>query len=120
MEVIALYTYLVKNRAENNHQFYKFQYLDEVRNYISNQNSQNSNYPIDGAHMSTSEDTNTPNANVDVYRTKDIVDALNTSIIMDGMQKENYLKLLSGDSKEFTVDNNFSHICKEVGSCDIY
>jgi len=120
MEVIALYTYLVNNSAERNNHFYKFQYLDEVRNYISNQNSQGYQDPTGGVLMSTSVEENAPNANVLVYRTKDVVDAINTSIIMDGMKKVNYLKCLNDDENEFSGDSDLVEICKDVGTCDIY
>ena len=120
MEGTTLYTYLVQNSAEKDNNFYKFQYLDEVRNYISNQNSLGYQNPTGGVVMSTNVEDNTPNANVHVYRTKDVVDAINTSIIMDGMQKVNYLKSLNDDSREINGDRNLAQICRDVGTCDIY
>jgi len=119
-----MYRYIECNNSETAEHFRKFRHLDEIKNHVNNLN--NDNWHQDVLNSSLDEDYfgsefNTSNIpDVHVYRIKDITDAINTSIILDHTQKEEYHNLLSDKASEFNADVDFMEICRDVGECDIY
>lgn len=124
MEANIVYRYIECNRTESDEHFKKFRHYDEVKNYIDTlslgswrEDALNDGLDDNSLGYSLS-DQNTPD--VHVYRIKDIKDAINTSILLDFPQKEEYYRLLSDTSEEFDADVDFLEICENVGECDIY
>lgn len=119
-----MYRYIECNRTESDEHFKKFRHYDEVKNYIDTLSlgSWREDVLSDGLEDNylgySSSNQNTPD--VHVYRIKDIKDAINTSILLDFSQKEEYHRILSDASGEFDADVDFLEICENVGECDIY
>lgn len=119
-----MYRYIECNRADSEEHFKKFTHLDEMRNYI--ETLQSGQWHEEALKDGTTEDYlsydsyHQENPDVHVYRIKDISDAINTSILLDMSQKEDYLQMLSDQNDEFDADVDFLEICNNVGECDIY
>lgn len=119
-----MYRYIECNRIHSEEHFKKFAHLDEIKNYIDTLNV--ANWHKEALKDGTTEDYPSYGSDhpyisdVRVYRIKDISDAINTSVLLDISQKEDYLKMLSDQSNEFDADVDFLEICENVGECDIY
>ena len=119
-----MYSYIECNRAESDGRFKKFRHLDEIKNYIETLSAVSWHEDAlrdsvdEGSFNNDSSNLNMPD--VRVYRIKDIADAINTSVILDFSQKEDYHRILSDQQNEFDADLDFLEICQNVGECDIY
>lgn len=119
-----MYRYIECNRAESDGRFKKFRHLDEIKNYIETLSAESWHEDAlrdsvdEGSFNNDSSNLNMPD--VRVYRIKDIADAINTSVILDFSQKEDYHRILSDQQNEFDADLDFLEICQNVGECDIY
>lgn len=118
-----MYRYIECNRTESDEHFKKFRHFDEVKQHVNalslgNWKEDTLNDDVDDSYLGYSSTRKNPD--VHVYRIKDITDAINTSVLLDYYQKEDYLKLLSDSAKEFDADLDFLEICENVGECDIY
>lgn len=120
----VMYRYIECNRAESEEHFRKFRHLDEMKNYIEGLNE--AGWHEDALKTGIDEDylnhssMNQTSPDVHVYRIKDLCDAINTSVILDVNQKEDYHNLLSDKQGEFDADVDFLELCDNVGECDIY
>lgn len=102
-----MFRYLGCNQTETEGHCNKFKYLDEVKSHIENisLNGNSSNRSIPDLH---------------VYRIKDISDAINTSVILDIDQKEDYQEILTNQQRKFDASEEFIDICKNVGEFDVF
>ena len=119
-----MYRYIECNNSETPEYFRKFRHLGEIKSHVNKLNTDDwhqdaLNSSLDEDYLGT--DSYTPNIpDVHVYRIKDITDAINTSVIIDHAQKEEYHHLLSDNTPEFRADVDFMEICKNIGECDIF
>lgn len=118
-----MYKYIVQNEVKEKDHFHKCQYFDEVESYIA-KNSALSSMAGGSLEEITYRNGNETGpaayqSGVHVYRIKDLMDAITTSIIMDGKKKEDYIQKLSSQDEEFNADREFVEICHNLGECDV-
>lgn len=120
----SMYRFVVYHDGDPSGIFRKYVHLDEVKTEVAGKNSNNrSNFSIHNTFSNSISEEREANANhpeVHVYLIKDIVDSLNTSVLLNGVNKENYLRMLTGNEAEFRSDEVFRQMCKEVGECDVF
>lgn len=118
-----MYRYIVNREDKSGSHFSKHGYLDEVKSIVGvdDRKEETTETMNAGSNLSSILDgSGRMSTSAHVYRIKDIMDAINTSVVMDGVKKENYIQLLSDDREEFDGGMEFKEICEEVGECDIF
>ncbi|MDD5934613.1 MAG: hypothetical protein PUC65_03455 [Clostridiales bacterium] len=115
-----MYQFIVQKGDASSNQFAKFNYSSEVRNCIVSNSTNASSFAFNSGMSSAYRDSEAVQQGAHVYRIKDLTDAINTSIIMDGKKKEQYISMLSNSDTEFNADSEFVEICHNLGECDIY
>lgn len=119
-----MYKYIECNRSESGEHFRKFQHLDEVKSHIDSLHTGNCKEDSLCSKLETAKCSSQSHTlgvpDVHVYRIKDITDAINTSVILDLNQKEDYNRKLTDDKQDFDADASFRELCQDVGECDIY
>ncbi|MBE5961798.1 MAG: hypothetical protein E7256_10540 [Lachnospiraceae bacterium] len=118
-----MYKYIVQDEVREKDHFHKCQHFDEVESYVC-KNSMGSSLADSSLGETTYKNGNEAEpvsyqSGVHVYRIKDLVDAITTSIIMDGSKKEDYIQKLSNQDSEFNADREFIEICHNLGECDV-
>ncbi len=118
-----MYRFIVQDGDAYSKHFIKYNLFSEVKNCTSNNisftSSNVSNAGVSSIYRAEEPARDTYNAYTHVYRIKDLIDAINTSVIMDGRKKEQYIQMLSSSDSEFNSDNEFVDICHNLGECDV-
>lgn len=115
-----MYNYLVQSGDVSGKHFSKYNYPREVERCVQS----NSNSFANVSNMSSAQNKYETgqayySSNSHVYRIKDLMDAINTSVIMDGKKKEEYIQMLSNNNTDINTDDEFVTICRNLGECDI-
>lgn len=115
-----MHKYLVQIGDESSNHFRKYDHFSEVNSWIKKDNMDTSKDVTDMSFHSNDDEAIQAyrTSSSHVYRIKDITDAINTSVIIGGKQREEYIQMLSDSNSDLSVDRNFISICRNVGECD--